>query len=372
MYIWIAPSGISKNAADQLIGRRIILLIQGGYHKYREISFLRGFAITTIVLMHLIQVCWNRGEIPYLVRSAASLGGTGGHVFIFCSGFGLYMSQLHHMDGFATFMKKRFLKIYVPYILVVLLVYVLPHGTVDEAERFRMLLSHIFLYKMFIEKYICSFGLQLWFISTILQLYLLFIPICRLRRHTSMPVFVVCSLIVSAVWWVCMHYTGLEAKRIWGSFCFQYLWEFVLGIAAAEYLYTHDSLSVPLPALAAAAVFGLGLQAIMSWKGGYVSVFNDIPGLLGYGATALLLYHYGERLLRPVFCSIDTVSYEWYLLHTAVISQFYAYSRPVIHSEFLLAVSATLLSLLAAWLYAQLLGFMDRVVRMTGSRQPLN
>ena len=94
-----------------------MLNIQGGYRKYKEISFLRGFAITTVVLMHVIQVYWHEGQIPDWLRAASSLGGTGGHVFIFCSGLGLYLSYLHRPMKFGEFMKKRFLKIYVPYLI---------------------------------------------------------------------------------------------------------------------------------------------------------------------------------------------------------------------------------------------------------------
>ena len=70
------------------------MIIKGGYRKYEEISFLRGFAITTVILMHLLQVFVANGNIPHWLRVASSLGGTGGHIFVFCSGFGLYLSYL--------------------------------------------------------------------------------------------------------------------------------------------------------------------------------------------------------------------------------------------------------------------------------------
>ena len=147
------------------------MIIKGGYRKYEEISFLRGFAITTVILMHLLQVFVANGNIPHWLRVASSLGGTGGHIFVFCSGFGLYLSYLKKPTGFQTFVKNRFLKIYIPYILFVLIEFFLPH-TADRGVLLRQLLSHVFLYKMFFEKYTISFGLQFWFISTVFQLYL--------------------------------------------------------------------------------------------------------------------------------------------------------------------------------------------------------
>ena len=328
------------------------MTLQGGYHKYKEVSFLRGFAITTVVLMHLIQVYWNRGDIPMWLRFASSLGGTGGHVFIFCSGFGLYLSYLHNPIGFGEFMKKRFIKIYLPYLLFVLGHFMLPHWFVPEDLRRRQLLSNVFLYKMFFEEYMCSFGLQLWFVSTILELYVLFIPLCKLREKYSMKTVMTISLVISAGWWTAMYLTGLDSMRIWSSFCFQYLWEFVLGMAAAEYLFRRDEVRLPVWGLPAAAVLGLGLQAAMAVRGGIVAAFNDIPGLIGYTSVVLILWQTGRRVLRPVFLWVDTISYEWFLVHVDAIMWGYYYARQITESELLRAVMATAFSLVIAWLFA--------------------
>ena len=45
-------------------------------------DFLRGFSIFTIVLMHLVQSY----PLPGFLMKASSLGGSGVHVFILCSG----------------------------------------------------------------------------------------------------------------------------------------------------------------------------------------------------------------------------------------------------------------------------------------------
>ena len=163
------------------------------------------------------------------------------------------------------------------------------------------------------------------------------------------------GLIISAVWWILMQATGLGSYRIWGSFCFQYLWEFTLGMAAAEYMLNTDSLRIPLPALLAAAVIGLGLQAMTAMHGGWAAAFNDVPALIGYGSAALLLYHFGRRVIRPVFLWIDTISYEWFLVHTEVMARFYGHLGDRIPNEVLKAVLATACSLAVAWVYAQLI-----------------
>lgn len=81
------------------------------------VDFLRGFSIFTIVLMHLVQ-CY---PLPGFLMKASSMGGAGVHVFILCSGFGLYLSSLYNPMKYGRFLKRRFTKVYIPYVLVVLI-----------------------------------------------------------------------------------------------------------------------------------------------------------------------------------------------------------------------------------------------------------
>lgn len=330
------------------------MTIEGGYRKYSEISFLRGFSITTVILMHLVQVFVLQGEIPSWLRFAVALGGTGGHVFIFCSGFGLTLSILNRPINFSSFLKERFLKIYIPYILFIFIEYCLPH-TADRALLTRQLLSHVFLYKMFFERYVISFGLQFWFLSTIIQLYLLFFPLCRFRNRFSLRALLILGCSLSVCWWIAMELTGLGMYRIWGSFCLQFLWEFVLGMAAAELFYNRREVHIPLSVLWCTAGLGLFLQAITTILGGWAAAFNDVPALFGYGSAVMLLWYYGNRVLAPVFLKIDRISYEWFLVHTSVFARFYGTARGVISSEFLLAVLALTLSIGFAWAYSLLI-----------------
>ena len=137
-------------------------------NRYEIIDFANGFSILTIVLMHFIQNFMN--YIPHAVSLAATVGGSGVHVFIFCSGFGLYLSYLKNSVNYGSFLKSRFLKIYVPYIMIIVISALVPY-MYQESDRIVALLSHLFLFKMFMPQYEESFGGQFWFISTIIQFY---------------------------------------------------------------------------------------------------------------------------------------------------------------------------------------------------------
>lgn len=130
------------------------------------VDFLKGFSIFTIVVMHLMS-----GHIGGIISKALSFGGAGVHVFIMCSGFGLYLSYLNRPLSYGKFLRKRFLKVYVPYALIVIISALIPFYNTSP-EKWEQLLSHVFLYKMFVWDYMESYGAHLWFVSTIIQFYL--------------------------------------------------------------------------------------------------------------------------------------------------------------------------------------------------------
>ena len=144
------------------------------------IDFLRGYSIFTIVVFHLFQ----RYDFPNILEKAINFGGAGVHIFILCSGFGLCLSQLNKPLNFIEFLKKRFLKIYIPYIIIILISFFIPFLYIDS-DRLVALLSHIFLFKMFDEHLISSFGGQFWFVSMIIQFYLFFYLLFKISERMN-------------------------------------------------------------------------------------------------------------------------------------------------------------------------------------------
>ena len=108
--------------------------------KYAIVDFLRGYSIFTIALMHLLA-----GYVTGVLSKATAFGGAGVHVFILCSGFGLYLSYLKRPTSYRDFLKRRFGKVWVPYAIAVLLWgawYLMSDGLFPIKE----VASHILLY----------------------------------------------------------------------------------------------------------------------------------------------------------------------------------------------------------------------------------
>ena len=296
--------------------------IHGGNRKYEEISFLKGFSIITIVLMHLIQSNLF-SDLPSWLFKASALGGSGVHIFFLCSGFGLWLSYSRKKTTYIEFLRKRFLKIYVPYIVIVFVAFILPNMVVFCGNRTGALLSHVFLYKMFIPQYEESFGF-FWFLSTIFQLYFVFVPLCRLKERIGNYLFFLISVLISVVWWIVSVASGIEGERIWGSFFLQYLWEFSAGMVLADYLKKKD-ISIPILYMVIGSVVGIALEGFMA-SNEILKSFNDIPACIGYGLLALLLYRL--KPIKRMGCVVSDFSYEWYLVHGLVFSIIFYYFHP--------------------------------------------
>lgn len=321
-------------------------------NKIDIVSFLKGFSIITIVLMHLIQDYITK--LPSFIKLAASMGGTGVHVFFLCSGLGLYLSYLNHKTTFAEFIKKRFTKIYIPYIMVILISFCLP-WMYEDFNRFEALLSHIFLYKMFSTKYIQSFGNQFWFVSTIIQFYLLFIPLCLIKQKiNNNKHFLLLALTMSATWWIFLYLIGLNDERIWGSFCLQYIWEFALGMVIAEYMKTHKKIVLNKFILLILAFVGLSLQAILATKADIFKVFNDIPALFGYLSLTLLFYNIS--IIKKTVMYISAFSYELYLTHILIMSTiFHFFDTTSLTIQIQIGLCSFALCLVFSFLYYKIL-----------------
>lgn len=146
------------------------------YEEYAIVDYLRGYSIFTIVLMHLMM-----GYASGVVSKALGFGGAGVHVFILCSGFGLYLSFFKRPLGYCDFLKRRFIKVWMPYAIAVLLwgIWLFINTSIFPLKD---VAAHLLLYKMFSTELDTSLCYPYWFISTIIQFYLFWPLIVKIFR----------------------------------------------------------------------------------------------------------------------------------------------------------------------------------------------
>jgi peptidoglycan/LPS O-acetylase OafA/YrhL len=295
--------------------------------KIEFLDFAKGYAIFTIVLFHILQ----QAGLSALLQKMIFFGGTGVHLFFLLSGYGMGLSG--SQTDALTFYKRRASKIWLPYVLILTVSLVASLALDIFPDRWQAWLAGIGLYQMFIEPYIASFGGHFWFISAIMQFYLVYPLIRRLvdRFAHQLGLVVLAALSISMIWWLIVFSVGKGSLRIWNSFFLQFLWEFVLGLVLATALRKGQNLKVGpiefnprfwetslLKAVLVGSIFS-GIMLIMALKlGAFGKICNDVPALLGYTGICVAAYRLGETYLpfiKQFFLWISGFSFSLYLVH---------------------------------------------------------
>ncbi len=249
---------------------------------------------------------------------AITFGGTGIHLFFFLSGYGLGLSR---PLSWLTFYKRRFVKAIAPYFLFVTAVYILNLWLpLYPSQGFRDYLSHILFYKMFFERHIGSLGFHLWFMSTLIQLYILF-PFLRRILAGNEGWWWVLWLVVLSVGYnllvVLLHHSSM---RTWNSFFMAYLWEFALGIWMGQ---RKDERLFRLTAVKGLLLWILGLagMAFLTLALGQPGrLLNDIFAFVAISGFVAFAYDLTQKIrqlqsVHGFFVKAGAYSYEFYLVH---------------------------------------------------------
>ena len=214
--------------------------------KLELIDFLKGFSIFTIVVGHFL----HQLPLPTMASNIVQIGGTGCTRLFWCQDLAYIFLISENNWGSLSFIKKRFTKIYLPYIFIVIVTALLSFLIPVSNNSWYAFFGHVFLYKMFDDRIMSSYGYQFWFISTIIQLYLIFTILAWLKSKVSSPLFFVIGLAASISWMIVVLFFGKEDNAVWIRFFLQYVWEFMLGmILASAYMQRGNFWKIKQPTL---------------------------------------------------------------------------------------------------------------------------
>jgi peptidoglycan/LPS O-acetylase OafA/YrhL len=295
--------------------------------KIEFLDFAKGYAILTVVIFHVLQLA---GLNP-LMQKMIFFGGTGVHLFFLLSGYGLGLSKGEVEP--VSFYQRRASKIWLPYALVLTISMLAAYLFDVFPDRWEAWLAGVGLYQMFMEPFVASYGGHFWFISAIIQFYLVYPWIKKAvdsaDGHTGKVV--IGALLISMAWWVLVYSLNKTEYRVWNSFFLQFLWEFVLGMALASAMKAKSSVNLGFlklrpdfwnaKAWQALLVGGLfaGIMLVMALKlGAFGKIFNDVPALLGYTGICVFVYQIGLNFLpfiRQFFVWVGGFSFSLYLTH---------------------------------------------------------
>jgi peptidoglycan/LPS O-acetylase OafA/YrhL len=329
--------------------------------KIEMIDFLKGYSIFTIVIFHYLQTLQLHD--PY--NKFIFFGGTGVHLFILISGIGLYLSYLNKPLNYISFLRKRFSKVYIPYILVVLMTVLIFSMLSIEKISIYAVFGHVFLYKMFDNDIIGTYGYHLWFISMIFQFYFVFYVIIYFKKRANNIVFLTSCFAISLAWALIVAGLGKETFRSWNSFFLQYLWEFALGMMIATLLNDKYEIKQKINSnyILLAGLTGCAIYGSMALLFGNVGkLFNDVPALIGYSCIGIWFYLLNISVIRKFFLFTGKVSYSFYLLHI-LIYELVNYFLKAIPVSWILIISL-LLSYLSAFYYQKIVNHIYRFLKI--------
>lgn len=324
--------------------------------KINYIDYLKSFSILMIVDMHLIQIYMT--FIPSKIKLAASFLGAGVHVFFFLSAMGLYLSYIKKEQSYTDFVKNRFLKIYIPYIIIIIISFFIPI-MYDGNDRLIALMSHIFCFKMLSNKYTVSFGEQFWFISTIMQFYLLFVPLCKFKKKIGNKKFIVLSFIISIMWQFFLSKFNIN-DRVLGSFFLQYLWEFSLGMITAEFIYKRKIIKIGYKKLL--LLFLISIIYYIFFSIINLKAFNDYGAFLSFLIIGIVASSFKYSRKAMVLCAKH--SYELFLIHILIFNILFYYIKcSNLFEQLILGVVAIILSIILSYLFSWILSLFKKIKR---------
>ena len=310
---------------------------------------LRAIAMLTIFCCHLSYLA----ETPFNgFYSLIKNGRFGVNFFLVLSGFVIAIGYSNKVNANGivqdiNFVKKRISKIYIPYIITMILAipWYIYNVTLEESSlNTRLLFGRLFINIGMVqsaipfEKYSYSINDVSWFISTIFIIYLLTPAILRLNnkaaKHYTLLKLVFLIFIVLSFYCCCyliirwieyIRFADLGLSIIYRSPLIR-IFPFLLGIVAYNIYCLLDNFRIKNGSFAEI----LGIAVFLLWwiladKSGFPILVTECTDML-ISLIVILIFAFSRRGVVSVLLSKETmlnlgkISLEFYLIHYLVIN----------------------------------------------------
>lgn len=199
---------------------------------YKEIPIIRAIAAIMIVIVHLTANSYHKDNVftndwlGYLNQ----ISRLGTPIFAIISSFLLTSSVLNRGFDLKYFVKSRFSKIFIPYIIWSTFYLIYRYFYLHNLDE------NVSLYTYFIRG---NAQYHLYFILTVIQFYIFFPVLHRIKKGIPMIGALVLSFILN-LWWINKETIILKGNYLGEmlnnqSFILNWIFYFVLGIALSKY-----------------------------------------------------------------------------------------------------------------------------------------
>lgn len=331
-----------------------------GISKHRTIFM--GLAILCIMLCH------NTIAVPEafsdIRRVPSQILQCGVDVFMLLSGLGLYYSFNKNSD-IVSFLGKRYVKIFPPYIIVVAL-YGILRIVFQKDITFAQYTWKFSPFSFFVEG-----ELSLWFVPAILLLYTIFPCLYSALQHNSKNFVISCFIVVL----ICFCIPFLQwptAITVINSILITRLPAFLSGMIIAKAILDNKNVKIPIIYIwitliisTVLIVYSLVLRYKDYWLVGRV-LFLPFTFSIMLLLAAFMENHRPVNILYKSFSFLGGLTLELYLFHErilAIINSILQKTIPITFTTSIYAnIAAILLSVLSAWLLQHAIQIMSHLV----------
>ncbi|MGC2064318.1 MAG: acyltransferase [Thermodesulfovibrionales bacterium] len=261
---------------------------------------LRGFAIVLIVINHI-------GSFSG-IRYFAPLGRIGVCIFLIISGYGL--SEAYFRRGLVDFIKKRVLRVLLPFWILVFVFFV-PSYFAGDTEKLVLVPSYLLMLRLPAREY--------WFIQFIFIWYIIFYVACRIPVQNNLKLLFV---FIAGLLCLILADDYLVAGQAFS---------FLIGMLLSKYKTVIADFIATRKTAAAAGSALCALSGICLWVKQFPEVRNHAgTALFNFNEqatvafAALCLIIFCTRLIDPSYQKIARLlgksSYEIYLVHVLFLS----------------------------------------------------
>jgi len=286
----------------------------GASRRIAYVDYARGFSMLAIILFHYFMIM----NLPGPLNSLIQFGGSGVHLFFLLSGFGLTLSR--RKLGVLQFYARRLARVLLPYYLAIAVIACASYLVFAAPFDWYALSGHFFLFKMFDSEIMNSYGGQMWFMSALIQLYLVYPLLAKIQDILDDDLeFFVLGLSASLFWNAVLVGMDLMEQRAWNSFFLQFIWEFMLGMILARRLRQEKApyWEGPLWLILSIWLIGTAIMAALVFGVPYGKAVNDYFALLSFGGLSVLAFR--MHLFRALLSYTGKISLELYLVHLAIL-----------------------------------------------------
>ncbi len=302
--------------------------------RFERIDVLRGLAIAAVVMHHFLlafshagvraEFATALGSLNDWLFAPARLGYLGVQLFFVISGFCIHNSYLGWRrrtarptvgSFLASYLNRRFWRIYPPYLVALGLAFLLVYWPVFDARAWRHLAFNASLGQTLSQPFFYNINPAFWSIAVEWQLYLVYPLVLIINRRLGPWGATAVAALVAAGW----QFALPLATSSWAVLHLPFRWwfEWCLGFLVAE-LYARGRSAIPRPALTAALLGAAALGTVLTTHPPF------LVWLLPPLAFAALLEAACARRqplgwLERQLGAIGLSSYSLYLLHNPII-----------------------------------------------------